>query len=133
MTRCLNCGSTFEPSTYQNQHHKAATEDNPKRIPAVYCSPACRQEAYQRRKDDAAGITRTKRPAKVKLRPRERQNSVPATALAASVRQPEIRGQNQQPASPILEGEGQLSRRQLIRNAYATEMSARWPVSGLRP
>ena len=46
--RCLNCRSTFEPSRYQNRFKSAAGEDA-RRVPALYCSNACKQAAYRKR------------------------------------------------------------------------------------
>jgi hypothetical protein len=79
--RCAYCGELFSPSRFDNQHQRA---NAPAIASSLYCRPACKQAAYRRRKDIAAGIpasARRHRPPKARLRPRgsvtQAQNSVP--------------------------------------------------------
>jgi len=47
-SRCAKCGTRFEPSPYLNRFQRAAGQDA-RRVPARYCSNACKQAAYRKR------------------------------------------------------------------------------------
>jgi hypothetical protein len=104
--RCAYCGELFSPSRFDNQHQRA---NAPAIASSLYCRPACKQAAYRRRKDIAAGIpasARRHRPPKARLRPRgsvtQAQNSVPDSYVRGSVTRAEIPQENQSSARPFL-------------------------------
>jgi hypothetical protein len=96
-TTCLGCGQRFDRGEYRRRRYKP-----------TYCSSACRQASYRRRKDIAADVpasARARHPRKMRLVAREAcvtnaKNSASDTHLAPCVTRPKIPQQPQWAATP---------------------------------
>src|SRR5262249_2703449 len=112
--RCAYCRELFTPNRYDNQHQRAGLPT----VPTLYCSGACKQAAYRRRKDIAADVpasARKRRAEKVRLFPRvgsgtRAENIVPPTHVRGSVTRAEKAQENQSVTRPFFTTEATLRR-----------------------